>query len=209
MRPVIDEPPGPRIENRETSMAEIRLAAQPRDDFGKGASRRLRRDGGVPAVLYGDGEAPRHLSLDGHDLNQALKQPKVILEIELDGDVIPTAPRDVQRHPVKHNLWHIDLIVLDRAALKARQVEAEAVLRAEEAAVEHELDPVLVAEAVSALIAEGADPAGVVEQALEQVKADLKAQAEAAAAAAAAEDAAEEAAAEGEGEAPAEAPGEE
>lgn len=172
-------------------MAEVRLAAQERTEFGKGASRRIRRAGLVPAVIYGDNEDVQHVSLDGHNLNQALKQPKVILEIEINGDVIPTAPRDVQRHPVRHNLRHIDLLVLDRAALKARQVEAEAVVRAEEAAVERELDPVAVAEAVSQLIAEGADPATVVEQALEQVEAELKANAEAAAAAAAAEDAAE------------------
>ena len=193
-------------------MAEVRLTAQARTDFGKGAARRLRRDGRVPAVLYGDGDDPRHLSLDDHDLTQALKQPKVILEIEFDGDVIPTAPRDVQRHPVKNTLRHIDLVVLDRAALKARQVEAETVQRAEAAAIEHELDPVSVADAATALLAEGGDPNEVVDLAIEQVKADLKAQAEAAAAAAAAEDAAAaEEAAEGEAEggAPAEADSEE
>src|SRR5690606_17735687 len=103
-----------------------------RTDFGKGAARRLRRDGKVPAVLYGDGEPPRHVSLDGHDLNQALKQPKVILEIDFESDVVPTAPRDVQRDAVKGFLKHIDLVALDRAALKARQIEAEAVARAEE-----------------------------------------------------------------------------
>ena len=190
-------------------MAEIRLAAEPRDDFGKGASRRLRREGKVPAVLYGDSEKPRHLCLDGHDLNQALKQPKVILEIEIGGDVIATAPRDVQRHPFKPDLWHIDLLVLDRAALKARQVEAEAVVRAEEAAAENDLDPVTVADLVSAMLAEGVDPAEVVDRAIAQAKEDLKTQAAAAAAAAAAEDAAEEAAAEGAGEESGEAASEE
>lgn len=189
-------------------MAEVRLAAQKREEFGKGASRRIRREGQVPAVLYGDNEAVQHVSLDGHDLNQALKQPKVILEIDIDGEIYPTAPRDVQRHPVKQNLWHIDLLVLNRASVKARQAEAEAVVRAEEAAVERELDPIAVAEAVSELIAEGADPATVVELALEKVEADLKANAEAAAAAAAAEDAAE-AAESAEGEAGAEAATEE
>ena len=103
-------------------MAEVRLTAQARTEFGKGASRRLRREGRVPAVLYGDGDAPRHLSLDDHDLTQALKQAKVILEIDVDADVIPTAPRDVQRDPVRGFLKHIDLVALDRAQLKARQV---------------------------------------------------------------------------------------
>ena len=181
-------------------MAEVRLTAQARTDFGKGAARRLRRDGRVPAVLYGDGDDPRHLSLDDHDLTQALKQPKVILEIDFNDDVIPTAPRDVQRDPVRGILKHLDLIALDRAALKARQVEADAVARAEVAAEENELDPIALADIVTTLLAEGADPATVVEVGVEQLQAELKAQAEAAAAAAAAEDAAAEAEEAGEGE---------
>lgn len=184
--------------NREFEMAEVRLTAQARTDFGKGAARRLRRDGQVPAVLYGDGEAPRHVSLDDHDLTQALKQPKVILEIDINDDVIPTAPRDVQRDPVRGLLKHLDLIALDREALRARQIEAEAVARAEEAAIEHELDPIALSDIVTTLLAEGADPLTVVDEAVVQLEAEMKAQAEAAAAAAAAEDAAE-AAAEAEG----------
>jgi large subunit ribosomal protein L25 len=179
-------------------MAEIRLAAQARTDFGKGAARRLRRDGQVPAVLYGDGAGPRHLSLNDHDLNQALKQPKVILEIDFEGDVIPTAPRDIQRDPVRHDLKHLDLITLDRAALRARQVEAEVMGKAEEVAVEKELDPVALSEIVSEMLGEGASPDTVIEAAVERLEAELKAQAEAAAAAAAAEDAAEASEAEGE-----------
>ena len=182
-------------------MAEIRLTAQARTDFGKGASRRLRRAGRVPAVLYGDGQEPRHLSLDDHDLNQALKQTRVILEIDYDGDVIPTAPRDVQRDPVRQELKHIDLLALDVAALRERQVQAEAVARAEEVAAEKELDPIALSSIVTDLLSEGVDPADVVDAAVEQLEAELKAQAEAAAAAAAAEDAAAEAAEAGEGEA--------
>lgn len=187
-------------------MAEVRLTAEDRTEFGKGAARRLRRDGRVPAVLYGDGEAPRHVSLDDHDLTQALRQTKVILEIDLAGDVIPTAPRDIQRDPVRQRLKHIDLIALDRAALRARQVEAEAVSRAEEVAAEKELDAVALSDIVTAMLAEGADADSVVDAAVEQLEAEMKAQAQAAAAAAAAEDAAEEQA-EGEagGEAPAQA----
>lgn len=172
-------------------MAEIRLTAQARTDFGKGAARRLRRDGQVPAVLYGDGADPRHVSLDDHQLAQALKQAKVILEIVFDGDVIPTAPRDIQRDPVRQDLKHLDLITLDRAALRARQVEAEVMGKAEDVAVEKELDPVALSEIVSEMLADGADPDAVIEAAVERLEAELKAQAEAAAAAAAAEDAAE------------------
>jgi len=139
------------------------------------------------------------VSLDGHDLNQALKQPKVILEIDFESDVVPTAPRDVQRDAVKGFLKHIDLVALDRAALKARQIEAEAVARAEEVAAEKELDPIALSEIVSEMLHEGADADGVVDAAVERLEAEMKAQAEAAAAAAAAEDAAAAEAAEGEG----------
>jgi large subunit ribosomal protein L25 len=179
-------------------MAEVRLTAQARTDFGKGAARRLRREGMVPAVLYGDGEAPRHVSLNDHDLTQALKQPKVILEIDFDNDVVPTAPRDVQRDAVKGFLKHIDLVALDRAALQARQIEAQAMLKAEEVAAEKELDPIALSEIVSEMLHEGADVDTVIDAAVERLEAEMKAQAEAAAAAAAAEDAAAEAA-EGEG----------
>jgi large subunit ribosomal protein L25 len=188
-------------------MAEIRLTAQARTEFGKGASRRLRRDGRVPAVIYGDGQDPRHISLDDHALGQALKQARVILEIDVDGDVIPTAPRDVQRDPVRHELKHIDLVTLDRAALRERQVQAEAVAKAEEVAAEKELDAIALSSIVTELLEEGADPDGVVDAAVERLEAELKAQAEAAAAAAAAEDAAAEAG-EGEQGGAAEEPGE-
>jgi hypothetical protein len=108
---------------------------------------------------------------------------------------------------VRHDLKHLDLITLDRAALRARQVEAEIMGRAEDVAVEKELDPIALSEIVSEMLGEGADPDAVIDAAVERLEAELKAQAEAAAAAAAAEDAAE-AAGETEGEA-AEAGGDE
>ena len=54
-------------------MSEVRIAAEPRTEFGKGAARRVRRANKVPAVLYGHGDAPRHYSLPGHELMLALK----------------------------------------------------------------------------------------------------------------------------------------
>ncbi len=61
-------------------MSEVRIAAEPRTEFGKGAARRRRRK--VPAVLYGHGTDPQHISLPGHDLMLALKTPNVLLTIE-------------------------------------------------------------------------------------------------------------------------------
>lgn len=95
-------------------MSEVRIAAEPRTEFGKGAARRTRRAGKVPAVLYGHGTEPRHLSLPGHDLMLALKTPNVLLRLDgLDGNDL-ALPKSVQRDPIKGFLEHVDLIVVAR-----------------------------------------------------------------------------------------------
>ncbi|MFI0371462.1 50S ribosomal protein L25/general stress protein Ctc [Actinomadura sp. 1N219] len=96
-------------------MSEVRIAAEPRTEFGKGAARRTRRAGRVPAVLYGHGTDPQHISLPGHDLMLALKTPNVLLTIEGVGDGAELAlPKDVQRDPVKGFLEHVDLLLVKR-----------------------------------------------------------------------------------------------
>ncbi|MDI2126749.1 50S ribosomal protein L25/general stress protein Ctc [Yinghuangia seranimata] len=95
-------------------MSEVRIAAESRSEFGKGAARRARREGKVPAVLYGHGTAPVHLSLPGHDLMLALKTPNVLLSLEVDGKKELALPKDVQRHPIKRHLEHVDLILVKR-----------------------------------------------------------------------------------------------
>jgi len=96
-------------------VSEVRIAAEPRTEFGKGAARRTRRAGKVPAVLYGHGTDPQHISLPGHDLMLALKTPNVLLTIEGLGDGAELAlPKDVQRDPVKGFLEHVDLLLVKR-----------------------------------------------------------------------------------------------
>ncbi|WP_436773387.1 50S ribosomal protein L25/general stress protein Ctc [Yinghuangia sp. YIM S09857] len=95
-------------------MSEVRIAAESRSEFGKGAARRARREGKVPAVLYGHGTAPVHLSLPGHDLMLALKTPNVLLSLDVDGKKELALPKDVQRHPIKRHLEHVDLILVKR-----------------------------------------------------------------------------------------------
>lgn len=96
-------------------MSEVRIAAEPRTEFGKGAARRTRRAGKVPAVLYGHGTDPRHISLPGHDLMLALKTPNVLLRVEgLEGGSALALPRDVQRDPLKGFLEHVDLLMVRR-----------------------------------------------------------------------------------------------
>lgn len=111
----------------------IRLEAEPRSDFGKGAARRLRRSGRIPVVLYGRDTELVHLSLPGHDLEQALRKPKVTLEIVQGSDVTLVKPRDVQRDPVRRTIEHVDLIVVSANEARERAAEAE-VLVAEAAA---------------------------------------------------------------------------
>lgn len=102
-------------------MSEVRIAAEPRTEFGKGASRRARRAGKVPAVLYGHGTEPRHLNLPGHDLMLALKTPNVLIRLEgLDKDNL-ALPKSVQRDAIKGFLEHVDLLVVS----KGEKVEVE------------------------------------------------------------------------------------
>jgi large subunit ribosomal protein L25 len=94
---------------------EVHIAAQTRDEFGKGAARRIRREGLVPAVLYGHGTETRHLTLPGHQLMLALKTPNVLLYLDglKNGSEI-ALPKAVQRDPIRGILEHVDLILVRR-----------------------------------------------------------------------------------------------
>ncbi|MDR2374015.1 MAG: 50S ribosomal protein L25/general stress protein Ctc [Bifidobacteriaceae bacterium] len=93
-------------------MAEIILQAEPRAEFGKGAARRVRRAGRVPAVMHSRGDLPVHISLPGHDAFLALRHVNAVLTIELDGDQTLTIAREIQRNPLTDVLEHIDLQIV-------------------------------------------------------------------------------------------------
>lgn len=94
---------------------EIKIAAAGRSEFGKGVSRRLRRDGMVPAVMYGHGTDPVHLALPGHDTLLALRTANALLSIKIDGGKSQLAlPRQVQRDPIRGSLTHVDLLVVKK-----------------------------------------------------------------------------------------------
>lgn len=96
-------------------MSDVKLAAELRTEFGKGAARRLRRVDKVPAVLYGHGTDPVHLSLPGHDTMLALKNPNALLTLDIDGRKNELAlAKHVQRHPLKGVIEHVDLILVRR-----------------------------------------------------------------------------------------------
>lgn len=96
-------------------MAEVKLSAEKRSEFGKGAARRLRREHKVPAVLYGHGADPVHVALPGHETMLALKNSNALLELDLGGGATELAlPKDVQRNPVKGSIEHVDLLLVRR-----------------------------------------------------------------------------------------------
>jgi large subunit ribosomal protein L25 len=96
-------------------MSEVKLSAETRTEFGKGAARRIRRDSKVPVVLYGHGTEPVHLTLPGHDLLLALRTPNVLISLDIDGKTNELAiPKAVQRDPLKGFLEHVDLLLVKR-----------------------------------------------------------------------------------------------
>lgn len=96
-------------------MPEVRIEAEPRTEFGKGASRRTRRAGRVPAVMYGHGAPNRHFTLPGHELMIALKTPNALISLTgLEGRPVLALPKAVQRHVINGFIEHVDLIEVRR-----------------------------------------------------------------------------------------------
>ena len=98
-------------------MSEYKLAAENRSDAGKGAARRLRASGRVPAVLYGHGAKPEHLSVDARQFGQALRTDagvNVLIELEVGRQRHLALAKEILRHPVRGNLIHVDFIQVRR-----------------------------------------------------------------------------------------------
>ncbi|MEV7886102.1 50S ribosomal protein L25/general stress protein Ctc [Streptomyces sp. NPDC002817] len=95
-------------------MADVKLAAETRTEFGKGAARRIRRASKVPAVVYGHGAEPVHITLPGHELQLALRTPNVLLTLDIEGKTQLAIPKAVQRDAIKGFLEHVDLLLVKR-----------------------------------------------------------------------------------------------
>lgn len=95
-------------------MADVNLTATTRTEFGKGAARRLRRAGQTPAVLYGHGTDPVHIAFDAQEIFLALRQPNVLLHLNIEGssDKVLALPKQVQRDPILPVIEHIDLLLV-------------------------------------------------------------------------------------------------
>ncbi|WP_418060239.1 50S ribosomal protein L25/general stress protein Ctc [Pimelobacter simplex] len=97
-------------------MSTEKIKAEVRTEFGKGAARRIRRDNKVPAVVYGHGNEPIHLTLPGHDTMMALKHggANALLELDIDGTAQLALTKQVQVDPVRRVLEHVDFVAVVR-----------------------------------------------------------------------------------------------
>ncbi|MEW1753307.1 50S ribosomal protein L25/general stress protein Ctc [Streptomyces angustmyceticus] len=108
-------------------MAEVKLTAQVRTDFGKGAARRARRADLVPAVIYGHGAEPQHVAIHNHALMMALKTPNALIRLDFDGKSELVIPKAVQREAIRQFLVHVDFL----AVKKGEKVSVEVPIHVE------------------------------------------------------------------------------
>ena len=97
-------------------MSEVRLSAESRTEFGKGGARRTRRAGKIPAVIYGHGAEPRHVSLPAREFTNAVRHggANVLLTLDVDGAEQLAIPKAIQRHAIKGTFDHVDLLAVRR-----------------------------------------------------------------------------------------------
>jgi large subunit ribosomal protein L25 len=97
-------------------VSEVRLAAEPRTEFGKGAARRTRRAGKIPAVLYGHGAAPQHVALPALEFARVVREhgSNAVLNLEVDGTSQLALTKTVTVHPIRRYIEHVDLLLVRR-----------------------------------------------------------------------------------------------
>ncbi|GAA2524231.1 50S ribosomal protein L25/general stress protein Ctc [Pilimelia columellifera] len=98
-------------------MSEVKISAELRTEFGKGGARRTRRAGKVPAVLYGHGEKPKHISLPAREFAAAIRNGGLtqVLDVAIAGDTnVLALPKAIQRDPIRDSFDHVDLIIVKR-----------------------------------------------------------------------------------------------
>lgn len=95
-------------------MADVNISATVRKEFGKGASRRLRREEKIPAVIYGHGADPVHVELPSYDMMMALKNSNVLITLDVEGKRELVIPKAVQREAIRGFLVHVDLLTVKK-----------------------------------------------------------------------------------------------
>ncbi len=99
---------------KKADTTDNHLVAELRENFGKGYARRLRAAGRIPAVIYGHGTDPQHVSLPGHETMLLLRKANAILELDIAGKNELVLVKDVQKDPVRQLIEHLDLIIVKR-----------------------------------------------------------------------------------------------
>ena len=117
------------MSEKKTAHTELsnKIEAELRTSFGKGVARKLRSAGKVPAVVYGHGTDPKHVSLPGHEVALLLRKANAILDLQIEGESQLALVKDVQKDPVRQIIEHIDLIVLR----KGERVEVDVAVHVE------------------------------------------------------------------------------
>ncbi len=97
-------------------MSEVRLSVEPRTEFGKGAARRTRRAGKIPAVLYGHGSDPRHYALPALEFARVVREngSNAVITLDLEGKSELALTKTIVVHPLKNYIEHVDLLVVRR-----------------------------------------------------------------------------------------------
>jgi len=91
---------------------DMRLKAEVRTSFGKGAARKIRAVNKIPAVIYGHGTEPQHVTLPGHETMLLIRKANAVLELDIDGSPQLALVKDVQKDPVRQIIEHMDLIIV-------------------------------------------------------------------------------------------------
>lgn len=130
-----------------------------------------------------------HISINTHELDLALRKPRVVLSLSIDGRAVLTKPRDVQRDPVKRTLEHVDLVVITAEEAQQRSDMADAIKAASDAAEEAGMDAAAAVQALEEAVAAGEDPTAAAAHAVEDAEHRAEEYAEANKAEAAAESA--------------------
>jgi large subunit ribosomal protein L25 len=98
------------------TVSEVRLSVEPRNEFGKGAARRTRRAGKIPAVLYGHGSDPRHFALPALEFARVVREngSNAVITLDLEGSDELALTKTIVKHPLKNYIEHVDLLVVKR-----------------------------------------------------------------------------------------------
>jgi large subunit ribosomal protein L25 len=106
-------------------VAEARIDAETRTEFGKGAARRTRRAGKIPAVLYGHGTDPQHLSLPSLEFARVIREQgrNAVLTLNIGGRPQLALTKTVVTHPIRPYIEHVDLVVISRGEKVAVEVQ--------------------------------------------------------------------------------------